>query len=145
MELPWIREYWALLGAAVAAAVALAAVGVALWRRSRRGRLGIRLREQRRRQRELDEAQKAWQQASRRLQKLEKRAGRVAPKALDEARGLLGDAERLVELRAGALKVAQNQVRMIIVEEYPPSRHDALRRRYGVPEHADARPFSFDG
>ena len=145
MDLSWIREYWALLGAAVAAAVALAAVGVALWRRSRRGRLGIRVREQRRRQRELDEARKAWQKASRHLQKLEKRAGRVPPKTLDEARSLLGDAERLVEVRVGALKVAQNHVRMIIVEEYPPSRHDALRRRHGVPEHADARPFSFDG
>jgi hypothetical protein len=79
------------------------------------------------------------------VQKLEKRAGRVVPKILDEARSLLGDAERLVEVRAGALKVAENHVRMIIVEEYPPSRHDALRRRYGVPEHPDARPFSFDG
>jgi hypothetical protein len=39
--------------------------------------------------------------------------------------------------------IAENHVRKIIVEEFPPRLHERLRERYLPGEGADSRPFSF--
>lgn len=145
MSEAWIRDYWALLGAGMAILAVLAVLLVSAIRGSRRGRLGRFARQQRRERRALAAAVAAHKRAAGRVERLEKKADRVAPRTLDEARGALTDARRLVEIRAGALQVAENHLRMIIVEEFAPDRHEALRRRYGVSEHPDNRPFTFDG
>ena len=145
MSETWIREHWALLGAGVALLAVILVVLVAGYRGSRRGRLGRFVRQHRKERRALAAAVTAHKRAQGRVERLEKKANRVAPRTLDEARGMLTDARRLVEIRAGALQVAENQLRMIIVEEFAPGRHDSLRRRYGVSERPDNRPFTFDG
>ena len=141
----WIREHWALLGAGMALLAVIVVLLLVLYRRSRRGRLASFARAKKVERRSLDLSINAARKARARLERLEKKAGRVAPKTLDKARGALQDAVRLVEIRKGALQVAENHLRMIIVEEFPPARHEALRKRFGVSQHPDNRPFSFDG
>jgi hypothetical protein len=145
MNEAWIRDHWALLGAGAAILAVIAVLVVAAYRGSRRGRLASFARQQKQERRALAAAVTAAQRAHGRVERLEKKAKRVAPRTLDEAQGALTDARRLVEIRAGALQVAENHLRMIIVEEFPPGRHEALRRRYGVAEHPNNRPFTFDG
>ena len=140
-----IRQHWALLGAVAVLAAVIVALLVMTYRRSRRRRLGRFAREQRKERRALAAAVAALKRAESRAERLEKKANRVAPRTLDEARGALSDARRLVEIRSGALQVADNHLRKIIVQEFPPGRHAALRRRFGVAEHPDNRPFTFDG
>ncbi len=145
MSEEWVREYWALLGAGAALLAVLVVVFIAAVRRSRRGRLARLARQQQKERKAFDAAVAAYKRSVRRLEQLEKKQNRVAPRALDEARDAVTDAKQLVEIRKGALQVADNHVRMIIVEEFPPGRHEALRRRYGVSGHPDNRPFTFDG
>ena len=135
MSETWIREHWALAGAGVALLAVILVLLVAGYRGSRRGRLGRYVRLHRKERRALAAAVTAHKRAQGRVERLEKKANRVAPRTLDEARGTQTDARRLVEIRAGALQVA----------EFAPGRHDSLRRRYGVSERPDNRPFTFDG
>jgi hypothetical protein len=145
MNETWIREHWALVGAVAAAGVAALIILVSLLARSRRGRMTALGRQHGRERRALLVAESRYVKARQRLERLERKIERVPPRRLEEARGALTDARRLVEIRFGALQVAENRLRTIITEEYPPKRHDALRRRYGVAEHAENRPFTFDG
>jgi hypothetical protein len=39
--------------------------------------------------------------------------------------------------------IAENHVRKIIVEEFPPNRHERMRSRYLPGEREDGRPFTF--
>ena len=145
MDDTWIREHWALVGAAAAAGVAALIILVSLLRQSRWGRMRTLVRQHGRERRALATAEKQFVKARQNLERLEQKIERIAPRKLDEARGALTDARRLVEIRFGALQVAENRLRTVITEEYPPKHHDALRRRYGVAEHAENRPFTFDG
>ena len=145
MSEAWIRGHWALLGAGAAILAVLVVLLVTAYRGSRRGRLAGLVRQRKKERRALAAAVTAEKRAKGRVERLEKKAQRVAPRTLDEARGALSDARRLVEVRAGALQVAENHLRKIILEEFPPGRHDGLRRRYGVSEQPGNRPFTFDG
>jgi hypothetical protein len=145
MNEAWLQENWALAGAGLAVGVAAIAVIAHLLLQSRRGRLAALARDVGRERRAMVTAGRGYAKAKRRAEGLQKKVERIPPRKLDEARRALADAERLVEIRGGALQVAEHRLRTLIAEEYPPNRHAALRRRYGVTEHAETRPFTFDG
>ncbi len=145
MNEAWIREYWALIAASV---VFFAVVFHLLHRAlqgSRHGRLQQHLSGFIKARQELEKTVRDVGKARSRRERLEKRADSVVPRKLDEARDRHDDAQRLCEIHADKLKVAENLLRRHILEEYPPSKHGALLKRYGVAEHTDARPFTFDG
>ena len=77
------------------------------------------------------------------LERLEGKAASVAPRRLQEAVEAAQDAEALLKIANDQVLIAENHVRKIIVEEFPPRSHDRLRARCLPGEHADARPFSF--
>jgi hypothetical protein len=54
----------------------------------------------------------------------------VPPKLADAARDALTEAQELQKLIDDQLLIARNNVRLLIVEEYPPKRHDAMRSKY---------------
>ncbi len=141
----WIRDYWAPLAASVIVGGVVFYLLCRAWAGSRRGRLRRCAKDYRDTRRLFVTAERELERAARQVTKLEQRADAVAPRRLDEARNARSDAHRLCEIRTDQLKVAENHLRRIILEEYPPSRHSSMLRRYGVPEHTDARPFSFDG
>ena len=145
MDEAWIRAFWAPAAALVIAGLVLIVLLRTGWRRSRRGRLAIHVRERAKCRRMAIEAVRQRDAARGRVETLEAKADKVPPKRLDEARGALADADRLCGIRSDQLKVAENHLRRIITEEYPPARHERLRKRYDLGEHADASPFTFDG
>ena len=65
------------------------------------------------------------------------------PMLVQEARDALQDARALQKIADDRLLVAENQVRRIIVEEFPPIKQLRLRRRYLPADVRDPRPFSF--
>ena len=83
------------------------------------------------------------QRLSSRLEGLEARAGSVQPRRLREAAEAVQDAEALLKIARDQVLIAENHVRKIIVEEFPPKRHDRMRSKYLPGELDDGKPFSF--
>jgi len=145
MDPDWLLRHWALLAAAAVAAAALFAVLVRVWSGSRAARLKRALRQRRRKESELERAARSARRADRSLRRLEGKVGKIPPKRLTEAEGHAQDARRLYEIAADQLLVAENHVRKIIVEEFPPGQHDALRGRHRLSDVPRKAAFSFDG
>ncbi|NIN38846.1 MAG: hypothetical protein GTO67_09360, partial [Gammaproteobacteria bacterium] len=49
----------------------------------------------------------------------------------------------LLKITADQVLIAENHVRKIIVEEFPPNRHDRMRSKYLPDERQGGKPFTF--
>ena len=143
MTVEILRQFWALLAASVIGTAVALFVVYRLWTESARGRLHLRARELRRRERSARRADRAAGRAARTLERLRARAASVRPRRIEEAAGRLADAEALREIAADRVLIARNLLRQVIVEDYPPRRHEALRNRYLPGLQRDDKPFSF--
>ncbi len=138
-----LTQNWALL---LAAGVLLPVVVLLLhrlWSRSARGQLNAWRREFRRRLADQKRAKAALDKRRRRLDKLRGRAASVKPRRITELEEAVVDAEALLKIAEDQVLIAENHVRKVILEEYPPKRHEDMRRKYLSPRGNDARPFSF--
>ena len=54
----------------------------------------------------------------------------MKPRRLEEAAGAVQDAEALLKIAGDKVLIAENHVRRIIVEEFPPKHHERMRSRY---------------
>lgn len=122
----------------------LAIVGVARWfvatahRKLRRARK--RLRAQRT---EFRKAEAIVAAAEKKASQLHDRADKAKPRHILEADEALADARALAKIAHDQVLIAENLLRRIIVEEYPPAKQAHLRAKYGVHEVPDKRPFTF--
>ena len=130
MDLALLKQHWALVAAAAIALLVAVVVAVAVYGRSARGRLRVALRSMRAAMRERDRARRRVTAATQRDTRLEGRVAKVSPRSLDEARGLAGDAGALLRIAEDRVLVTANEVRMVIYEQFPPTRHARLRQRY---------------
>jgi hypothetical protein len=121
---------WALLLAAVLAAGVLLFIAFRHHGRSPHARLGAALRRLKAGERKARAATAALSKSLTRLDKLRARAASVRPRLLDEASAAVEDARVARKNADDLLLIARNDVRKAIVEEFPPKRHAALRRRY---------------
>lgn len=143
MDATWLKANWAL---AVAAAVGIGlscALAVHAFHRSARGqlrRVRKRLAAERRKHRK---AETRVVKAERRKARLERRAERVKPRTLREADEALADARALAKIAGDRVAIAENHVRRVIFEEFPPTRHEQLRSRYLPGRPAADKPFTF--
>lgn len=78
-----------------------------------------------------------------RLRELEVRAAKVKPRHRQETREALEDARALAKIAQDKVLIAENHVRRVILEEFPPSEHQRLRAKYLPEAPPDKRPFSF--
>ena len=130
MTIDYLQQNWALL---IASVLGLGIVLFVLFRASqdsRRGRLGSALTYLRDRERAAQKAAKALDKASSRIERLRVRSESVPPKQADAARDGLLEANELQKLIDDQLLIARNNVRLLITEEYPPKRHEAMRSKY---------------
>ena len=67
----------------------------------------------------------------------------MKPSRLQAAREAVQDAEALLKIAEDQVLIAENQVRKIIVEEFPPKRHERMRRKYLPEEPENGKPFTF--
>ena len=139
----WLIANWALVSALAVVGIVAAALMRHVARESPRGQL-------RRVRRALAVARagsrKAHRRAARalgRCERLARRGDRARPRLLREAEEALADARALARIADDQVAIAENHVRRVIVDEFPPARHDALRARYLPDRPPDGKPFTF--
>jgi septal ring factor EnvC (AmiA/AmiB activator) len=143
MAFAFLEQYWALVAASVVAWAVFLFAGWRVWQDSARGRLRSARRALRDKYRAAQKQRKAVQKLSALLEDLEAKAGSVKPRRLRETAEAVQDAEALLKIAGDQVLVAENHVRKIIVEEFPPNRHERMRSRYLPGETQDGKPFSF--
>lgn len=143
MSLSFLEQHWALVSASIVGSAVLMFVTWRAWVDSPRGRLGAARRHLRNTGAARDKQRKALQRLSKRLDELEAKADSVKPRHLREAAEAVQDAEALLKITADQVLIAENHVRKIIVEEFPPNRHDRMRNKYLPDERQDSKPFTF--
>ena len=129
MDVDAFRAYWALIIASIIAVPVVLFVGWRLFQQSARGRLRSGVALLRKREREANEVARRVAKASSELDRLRRRAEAVKPRRIADAESELADAVALQKIRDDLVLVAQNQLRQIIVEEFPPKQHEHLRQK----------------
>ena len=143
MTSTFLQQHWALVSAGIVGAAVMIFVLWRTWLDSARGRLSAARRHLRDKCLAQERQRKALQRLSARLDDFEARADSVKPRILREAAEAVQDAEALLKIAADQVLIAENHVRKIIVEEFPPKRHDRMRGKYLPGEREDGKPFSF--
>ena len=143
MTLSSLEQHWALLVASIVGLAVLLFVAWRAWLDSPRGRLRVARRSLRDKRLAARRQEKTVRTLSARLDSLETKAGSVPPRRLREAAEAVEDAEALLKIAGDQVLIAENHVRKIIVEEFPPKHHERMRGRYLPGERADGKPFSF--
>lgn len=144
MMLDYLAKYWALIAASVLGTAIVLFVLYRGYQDSALGRLHSAVRLLRSREQDATAVQKRVDRNAARLGRLRARADSTKPRHVQEASEALEDARALQKISHDQVLVARNHVRKIILEEYPPKRHDALRTRYLPHEEADHTPFTMD-
>jgi len=135
MSVQNLHQHWALVAcAAILFGVAFFLL-VRRLRASARARLSAAVVELRRKEKRARKARRQATRASRRLDKLKSRGESAVPRRIEESTGRLEDARALLKIADDQVLIARNQVRLVIVEDFPPKRHEDLRRRL-LPEAA---------
>ena len=132
-----------LLGVGIAAVILITVV-INLMRQSSRGQLRQTCGELRKASRDQKTAARRVTQALRRVEKLHARREKVKPRILQEAKEALEDARSLAKIADDKVLIAENHVRRVIVEEYPPQKQEKMRRKYLPGRPFDEAPFHFD-
>lgn len=143
MTLDFLQQHWALLVAAIIATAVVLFAGWRAWLDSARGRLHKAGRRLRAKEVAAGRQRKRLAQISMRLERLQRKAESVKPVRLREAIEAVQDAQALVTIAADQVLIAENHVRKIIVEEFPPRDHERMRGKYLPGEHEDGKPFTF--
>ena len=143
MNFELLQTHWAAWMALVLLLLAAGMVTPQLLQKTSRSKLNRVLGNMKDVRKEVRKSDRAKDKAEKKFRKLLARGDRVKPRILEEARGAVDDARRLVKIMSDKLMVAETHVRRIIHDEFPPAEQDGLRERHLAPELEDTRPFSF--
>lgn len=130
MDTETLTSHWALIAAAVPALMALTLVLRIIVKRTASGQLRAVLKKHREAQKALDVARKLSGKTAARAEKLAAKSRNVPPRTLQEARDTADDARSLEKIAHDRVLVTANHVRRVIVEEFPPLKHEELRSKY---------------
>ncbi len=137
MTVDLIIRNWALVVAGILGSGILLFVLFRLYEQTARGQLGSSVRALRARYKEAARTQQAVDKAAARLDGLRKIATSVKPRHVEEAGEALEDASSLRNIANDQVLIAEKNVRQLILDEFPPNRQDALRRKYLVADPGD--------
>ena len=143
MTVDFFTRHWSLVIASVLFTAIALFVLFRVYTDSTRGQLGARVRDLQSRYRDVDKASTAVRRAEKRLARLTKKSASVKPRLVEEAREGLEDAQSLLKIAGDQVLIAENYVRKVIVEEYPPKRQAAMRAHYLRSDPEQGTPFSF--
>jgi hypothetical protein len=130
MTLDLLQQHWALLVAGIVGAAVVLFAGWRAWLDSPRGRLHLARKQLRAKIREARKQRRAGGRATVRLDRLVTKSDSVRPSRLEEATDAVRDAQALLKIANDQVLIAENHVRKIIVEEFPPKHHERMRRKY---------------
>jgi hypothetical protein len=145
MTLDYLSRNWALVAASVLGTAVLLFVAFRAYQDSAKGRLQAKARQLRAREQDARAACKAVDKAVASLDRLRAKADSARPRRVEEASGALEDARALQKIADDQVLIARNHVRKIILEEYPPKRHESMRTRYLGQDAGDQKPFTMEG
>jgi hypothetical protein len=91
----------------------------------------------------LRKAAAVTDKAERQKARLMRHVDRVKPRVLNESNEALADAKALAKIAGDRVLIAENQLRRVILEEFPPTQHEKLRNRYLPEASRDKKPFTF--
>ena len=143
MNIESLQSDWAVWLAVVALAIAIALMIPILVKRTSRSKLNKVLSDLEETQKELRKTARVSDKAEKKLQGMLANIERVKPRDLQEAKDAVDDSKALTKILNDKMMVAQNHVRRVIHDEFPPSKHDRLRARYLPQDVEDGRPFQF--
>ena len=144
MDWNFLKSNWALGVAAVIGLIIVFFVILQLVRRSAWGQLQETLRILDKARRDEANALRSVEKAERIAERLQENADRAKPRHVQESKEALSDARALAKIANDKILVAENHVRRVIHEEYPPVRHEAMRQKYLPDPARDKKPFSFE-
>ena len=139
-----LKSNWALAAAAVIGFIIIVLVVIQLIKRSAGGQLRRTMRSLTKARQDEAKAMKAVEKAEYVAKRLHDNADRAKPRHLQEAKEALQDARTLAKIANDKILIAENHVRRVIVEEFPPVRHEAMRQKYLPDAARDQRPFTFE-
>ena len=125
-----VTQNWALVAASVLGLAILLFVLYRLYEASPQGRLSAHVAVLRKHKNEVTQAETRLTKASKQLSALRSKADAVKPRLLSEAEEDIQDARSLQKIAGDQVLRAQKLVREVILEEFPPKRHDGLRNKY---------------
>lgn len=145
MDPETLRQHWALILASSIALAVLVFVFMRLVQDSPRGRLAAEVGQLRRTEKSARKAARQVLKATSTVRRLQSRAERVRPVKLEKEQGRLEDARALQKIADDQVLIARNRVRQIILDEIPPGRQSAIRKRLLPHEDRDDGPFTMNG
>jgi len=143
MTLEFATTHWALLSASVLGLAVVMFVVWRIWLDSVSGQLRSALQRLRKAEHDVARQKLAVQKSAAMLARLQAKAESVKPSRVQEVTGTVQDAEALLKIATDQVLIAQNHVRRIIVEEYPPKKHEKMRNKYLGQVDEKGLPFSF--
>lgn len=143
MNAELLQNNWALMLAVVVGCIIVSLVSVRIVGSTARGQLR-RVRKTLAAERAtLQRANAVVAKADRQARKLQQHADKAKPRHVQEAKEALEDAKALAKIANDKVLIAENHVRRVILEEFPPSKHRRLREKYLPENPPDKRPFTF--
>ncbi len=130
MTLDYLTQNWALVIASILGTAVLLFVLLRAFQDSVRGRLQANVRQLRNRERDALAAARSVDKVAAKLERLRANADAVKPRHAEESKEALQEARELQKIVDDQVLVARNNVRTLILEEYPPKRHAAMRKKY---------------
>jgi len=130
MTMQLITQNWALVAASILGLAILLFVLYRLYEASPRGRLSAHVAVLRKHKHAVTQAETRLATASEQLSALRSKADAIKPRLLSEAEEAIQDARSLRKIAGDQVLRAQTRVREVILEEFPPKRHDGLRHKY---------------
>ena len=143
MNIESLQSDWAVWLALGSLAIAIALMIPILVKRTSRSKLNKVLSDLKETQKELRKTARVSDKAEKKLQRMLANIERVKPRELQEAKDAVDDSKALTKILSDKMMVAQNHVRRVIHDEFPPSKHERLRARYLPQDVEDGRPFQF--
>ncbi len=130
MTMQLVTHNWALVVASIMGLAIFLFVLYRLYEASPRGRLSAHVAVLRQHRNEVTQAATREARASEQLSVLRSKADAIKPRLLSEAEEAIQDARSLQKIAGDQVLRAQKLVRDVILEEFPPKRHDGLRSKY---------------
>jgi hypothetical protein len=139
----FVQSNWALLLAAAIFTLVILVIASGRILRSGHGQLRRFLAELAEQRTLLSRASATTQKAENKVDNLLQKSATVKPRIIQEARGAMQDARLLEKIASDKVLIAENHVRRIIFEEFPPNRQARLRDKYLPDDMPVDKPFSF--
>ena len=143
MNIESLQSDWAVWLALASLVIAIALMLPILLMRTSRSKLNKVLSDLKETQKELRKTARVAEKAEKRLQKMLANIERVKPRELQGAKDAVDDSNALTRILSDKMMVAQNHVRRVIHDEFPPAKHDRMRAKYLPQDVKEERPFQF--